>query len=218
MNIAFCYDQVFPARGGCGTYIPDLARRLTADGHEVHLLACSWDEAALGPGVRCHRLPTPRGPRFLRPWRFSTSCLDALRHTGHDVSVGFDKTWGQDVLYPQGGLHAASVEHNFRKFASPAAARLARWGKALDVAHWSFVRLERRQYQGSPISRQPCRRVLQIGDGELRSDSPVAASMSSACPALVTMVTIRRESGVNCGDSGWCSQARFQSGLPVSIS
>jgi UDP-glucose:(heptosyl)LPS alpha-1,3-glucosyltransferase len=86
----------------------------------------------------------------LRPWRFSAACLDALRHTGHDVSVGFDKTWGQDVLYPQGGLHAASVEHNFRKFASPSAARLARWGKALDLAHWSFARLERRQYLGSP--------------------------------------------------------------------
>jgi UDP-glucose:(heptosyl)LPS alpha-1,3-glucosyltransferase len=150
MKIAFCYEHVQPARGGCGTYIPDLARRLTADGHEVHLFACSWDAAALGPAVRCHRLPTPHGPRFLRPWHFSAACLDALRRTDHDVSVGFDKTWGQDVLYPQGGLHAASVEYNFRKFASPLMAALARWGKALDLAHWSFTRLERRQYLARP--------------------------------------------------------------------
>src|SRR5260370_507676 len=27
MNIALCYDQVLPARGGCGTYITDLERR-----------------------------------------------------------------------------------------------------------------------------------------------------------------------------------------------
>jgi UDP-glucose:(heptosyl)LPS alpha-1,3-glucosyltransferase len=150
MKIAFCYEHVQPARGGCGTYIPDLARRLTADGHEVHLLACTWDEAALGSGVRCHQLPTPRGPRFLRPWRFSAACLEALRSLDHDVSVGFDKTWGQDVLYPQGGLHAASAEHNLRKFASPIAATLAGWGKTLDLAHWSFTRLERRQYLSQP--------------------------------------------------------------------
>jgi UDP-glucose:(heptosyl)LPS alpha-1,3-glucosyltransferase len=150
MKIAFCYEHVQPSRGGCGTYIPDLSRRLVADGHEVHLYACSWDVEALGPGVRCHRLPTPRGPRFLRPWRFSASCLEALRHAGHDVSVGFDKTWGQDVLYPQGGLHAASVEHNFRKFASPVTATLARWARSLDLAHHSFTRLERRQYLGRP--------------------------------------------------------------------
>jgi UDP-glucose:(heptosyl)LPS alpha-1,3-glucosyltransferase len=150
MRIAFCYEHVLPARGGCGTYIPDLARRLHADGHEVHLFACTWDEAAIGPGVQCHRLPTPRGPRFLRPWHFSSSCAVALRHCDHDVSVGFDKTWGQDVLYPQGGLHVASVEHNLRKFSSPIAATLARLGKALDLAHWSFARLERRQYLTPP--------------------------------------------------------------------
>ena len=28
MNIAFCYESVVPARGGCETYIADLARRL----------------------------------------------------------------------------------------------------------------------------------------------------------------------------------------------
>src|SRR5438309_754496 len=27
MNIAFCYESVLPARGGCETYISDLARR-----------------------------------------------------------------------------------------------------------------------------------------------------------------------------------------------
>ena len=28
MNIAFCYESVLPARGGCEHYISDLARRL----------------------------------------------------------------------------------------------------------------------------------------------------------------------------------------------
>jgi UDP-glucose:(heptosyl)LPS alpha-1,3-glucosyltransferase len=149
MNIAFCYESVLPARGGCETYIGDLARRLLADRHEVHLYACRWDEQALPRGIQYHRLPAQRGPRFLRPWRFGRIVERALHGARHDVSLGFDKTWGQDVLYPQGGLHAASAEHNLRKYASPWTRGLARMIKAVDLAHWSFTRLERRQYLGA---------------------------------------------------------------------
>src|SRR5437879_9808830 len=101
MKIAFCYESVLPQRGGCETYIADLARRLIADRHEVHLYACRWDAAALSPAVHYHTLPPVHGPRFLRPWRFARACLQALSSGQHDVSVGFDKTYGQDVLYPQ---------------------------------------------------------------------------------------------------------------------
>src|SRR5215510_1135911 len=116
MNLAFCYESVLPARGGCETYIGDLARRLVADGHEVHLYACRWDQRCLPATMSFHQLPPLRGPRFLRPWRFGRLCLEAMRGNRHDVTVGFDKTWGQDVLYPQGGLHAASAEYNRHKF------------------------------------------------------------------------------------------------------
>ncbi len=146
MNIAFCYPSVLPARGGCETYIADLARRLAADGHRLRLYACQWNAAALPGSMQYHPVPQPRGPRCLRPWRFGAACERALRAGSHDVSVGFDKTWGQDVLYPQGGLHAAAAEHNLRKYRSPFVGHLARWTKALDLAHWSFSALERKQY------------------------------------------------------------------------
>ncbi|HKI30498.1 MAG TPA: glycosyltransferase family 4 protein [Gemmataceae bacterium] len=149
MNIAFCYENVLPSRGGCETYIADLARRLVADGHEVHLYACRWDATALPPAVQYHGLAVPSGPRFLRPWRFGRACERALRGANHDVSLGFDKTWGQDVLYPQGGLHAASAAHNLHKHRNPVARRLAGVVRALDVAHWSFTLLERKQYLGA---------------------------------------------------------------------
>ena len=109
MDIALCYESVLPARGGAETYIADLARRLARDGHAVHLYASRWEAAALPPATHFHRLDVPSGPRFLRPWRFGAACERALAHNAHDVSIGFDKTWGQDVLYPQGGLHAASA-------------------------------------------------------------------------------------------------------------
>jgi UDP-glucose:(heptosyl)LPS alpha-1,3-glucosyltransferase len=152
MKLALCYESVLPARGGCETYIADLSRRLVSDGHEVHLYACRWDADALPPAIHFHAIPSQRGPRFLRPWRFAAACERALSTSHHDVSIGFDKTWGQDVLYPQGGLHAASTEHNYYKHRSQWLRILARIAKRFDVAHWSFAALERRQYlQNAPL-------------------------------------------------------------------
>jgi len=146
MNIALCYENVLPARGGCETYISDLARRLIADRHDVHLYACRWDASALPAAMHFHGLAPVRGPRFLRPWRFARRCLAALASQGHDVSLGFDKTYAQDVLYPQGGLHAASFEHNLHKYPGKLKRGLVRALKFFDLAHWSFSRLEHRQY------------------------------------------------------------------------
>jgi UDP-glucose:(heptosyl)LPS alpha-1,3-glucosyltransferase len=148
MDIALCYENVLPARGGAETYIGDLARRLARDGHAVHLYAWRWDASSLPASTHYHRLDVHSGPRFLRPWRFGAACEAALKHANHDVSIGFDKTWGQDVLYPQGGLHAASAAHNRLKFASGFERTVAAIGKWLDPAAWSFARLERKQYLG----------------------------------------------------------------------
>lgn len=160
MNIALCYECVLPARGGCEMYIADLARRLSSDGHEVHIYASAVDSDALPAAVHHHALAVPRGPRFLRPWRFGNACERALHNAGHDVTVGFDKTWGQDVLYPQGGLHAASAEHNINKHRNPYMRGVARIIKSLDLAHWSFCVLEQKQYLGR-------RRPLVIVNSEM---------------------------------------------------
>ncbi|HEY2910772.1 MAG TPA: glycosyltransferase family 4 protein [Gemmataceae bacterium] len=149
MDIALCYERVLPARGGAETYIGDLARRLARDGHAVHLYASRWDAASLPASTHFHRIESPRGPRFLRPWRFAAACENALKFVHHDASIGFDKTWGQDILYPQGGLHAASAAHNRLKFSHEWERSLAAAGKWFDPAAWSFARLERKQYLGA---------------------------------------------------------------------
>jgi UDP-glucose:(heptosyl)LPS alpha-1,3-glucosyltransferase len=148
MNIAFCYENVMPSRGGCETYITSLAHRLVADGQEVHLYASRWDAAALPAGLHYHHVPAPRGPRFLRPWSFSAACRRSLAAACHDVTVGFDKIAGLDVSYPQGGLYAASAEHNLLKYRSRWTRGLARALKAIDPAHHSFLAMERTQYRG----------------------------------------------------------------------
>ena len=161
MDIALCYESVDPAKGGAETYISALMARLAADGHAVHLYAARWAEGAIPAGVTAHRLTIKSGPRFLRPWRFARACLAALAGHDHDVTVGFDKTFGQDVLYPQGGLHAASRAHNRRKGGTAAGRLLAAVGQALDPAGRSFAALEKRQYLGpnSPLI------VANSGDG-----------------------------------------------------
>jgi UDP-glucose:(heptosyl)LPS alpha-1,3-glucosyltransferase len=150
MQVGLCYESVLPARGGCEHYISDLARRLARDGHGVHLFASRWDAAALPASTIYHAIPTSTGPRFLRPWRFAQSCLDALQAHPVDVSLGFDKTWGQDILYPQGGLHSGSRRHNLLKHRPGLerfGIRLSRW---FNLASYSFRRLERRQYLTPP--------------------------------------------------------------------
>src|SRR5262245_44950366 len=148
MDIALCYESVLPARGGCEHYIGDLANRLARDGHAVHLYACRWDVDALPATIHYHRLPQVRGPRWRRPWRFAEACEQELAKNQHDVTMGFDKTWGQDMLYPQGGLHAASADHNLLKHWPGPARFLARMFKALDPAHRSFLQLDRTQSLG----------------------------------------------------------------------
>ena len=159
MRLAFCYESVLPARGGCETYIASLVRRLVADGHEVSLYACRWDAASLPPDLHYHKVRLLPLPRFLRPWAFGAACLRALRNAGPVVSVGFDKTWGLDVLYPQGGLYRATSVQNVLKFSAPwqrGLTQLLRW---TDPTHWSYVLLERKQYLSA---RRPL--VIAISD------------------------------------------------------
>jgi len=149
MNLAFCYENVDPARGGCETYISDFIRRLASDGHEVHLYASRWNERCLPASLKYHTIHRPRAPRFLRPWLFGRACRRAMAGQCHDVSIGFDKTWGQDVLYPQGGIYAASVEANLAKHGTAWMRQSARMVKSVDLAVQSYLALERRQYQHS---------------------------------------------------------------------
>jgi UDP-glucose:(heptosyl)LPS alpha-1,3-glucosyltransferase len=177
MNIALCYESVLPMRGGCETYIAGLARRLAADGHDVHLYAARWDPAALPPQLRYHLVRMPFSPRFLRPWFFSSACQKALRESRHDVTVGFDKICGLDVIYPQGGLYAATARHNLLKYRRSWQRRLMGFFKAFDPAHRSYLALERRQYRGtrrplvvaiSEMVRQHFQEYFQFSADDLR--------------------------------------------------
>lgn len=162
MNLAFTYESVIPAKGGCETYLADLLRRLDQDGHELHLYSVEYDASTLPARLCHHPLPRPRGPRFLRPWRFAAACEAALRGQSHDVVIGLVKTWAQDVLIPQGGLHVESARHSLRKTGG-LLPRAGHWLlQRLSPAFWSFQLLERKQYRRvpPPLVVAPSRLVL----------------------------------------------------------
>ncbi len=151
MIVAFCHENVDPARGGCETYIADLAQRMLADGHEIHLLSCHWNAKRLPRGIVVHPIHGVRAPRWLRPWLFGRACLQELKRFHHDVSIGFDKTWGQDLFYPQGGCYAASQEANLNKYAAGWRREFVRWLKRVDPAIQSFRFIERWQYHRARV-------------------------------------------------------------------
>jgi UDP-glucose:(heptosyl)LPS alpha-1,3-glucosyltransferase len=148
VNLAICHPVVVPARGGCETYVADLIRRLSGDGHTVHLYASSWDDSALPREVIIHSIPEKGWPRFLRPWRFSRACRDAMIDMPYDLSIGFDKMAGVDVLYPQGGLHSGATHQGLLKHRNALIRSLMTAVRGVDPAQLSFRAFERRQYLG----------------------------------------------------------------------
>jgi UDP-glucose:(heptosyl)LPS alpha-1,3-glucosyltransferase len=174
VRIAFCHENVLPARGGAETYVADFLRRLAAEGHDVHLYACRWAPAALPSAVTIHPLPPPLGPRFLRPWRFNAAVRDALDREHSDVSIGFDKTFGPDIYYPLGGLQPASAAGNRRKYRSRAIRTLAFAAKALDPAQHSFSRLESCELLG------PNPPLLVVNSDMVRADAQIHYGISPA--------------------------------------
>ena len=146
MRLAVNFRRVDPSRGGAETYVADLCRRLVQAGHRVDLYAHRWDERALHPAVRPVRVAATGWTRGQRLWSFAVNSEAALRRASYDCTIGFINTWHHDVLIPQGGVRAASLEANARRYPQG-------WRRALYLAaKWAdpkaplYRAIERRQY------------------------------------------------------------------------
>src|SRR5689334_216797 len=120
MRLALNFQRVDPARGGAETYVVDLCHRLVRAGHRVDLYAESWRDGVLPAEVNCIAVPAPGRTRLERTWNFARNSEEALGKASHDCSVGFINTWRHDVIIPQGGVHAGSLEANARRFPTAA--------------------------------------------------------------------------------------------------
>jgi UDP-glucose:(heptosyl)LPS alpha-1,3-glucosyltransferase len=155
MRIALNFRRVDPGQGGAETYVADLARRLTARGHAVDLYAESWAEGVLPGDVRCIRVPAHGRTRTSRIRNFAEASAAALGARGdeYDCTVGFINTYAHDVIIPQGGVHAASREHNARRFPAGWQRWLYRTAKAWQPRAGLYRELERKQYDPATGAR-----------------------------------------------------------------
>ena len=150
MKIAFTFEELNPAKGGCETYLVELLRRLARDDHELHLYGVAADPNALPPNLVFHPIAASKGPRFLKLWRFAAECERVLAGTDYDVVVGLTHTWRQDVLIPQGGLPTINARFNLQKYVDPITRGLSWLGQRLSPMHWSLAQIEHKTYVQAP--------------------------------------------------------------------
>lgn len=146
LHLAINFQRIDPSKGGAETYVADLCRQLARRGHRVDLYANSWVTGALPDEVRIHPVPTSGTTRAARIWNFAKNSADALSRTTHDCSVGFINTWAHDVIIPQGGVHAGSLECNARRFHPVWKRQLYLASKRWNPRHNLYRRIEERQY------------------------------------------------------------------------
>lgn len=105
MRIGIIKSNFFPSGGGSERYTNGLVAQLRVCGHEVHVLAARWDEAAPSAGVVLHRVPTIRGPAFARVLSFALNCRRAIAAAGCDLILSNERTLRQDICRAGGGCH-----------------------------------------------------------------------------------------------------------------
>ena len=101
-------DLLDVKRVGSERRYSELLRRLEAQrGHELHLFARRWDEAA-ARNIACHRVPV-RGPAAITPLLFALSAFLVVRRwrSRLDLVHSHTQSFGDDVVSPGGGAYLA---------------------------------------------------------------------------------------------------------------
>lgn len=154
MRLAITFQRVDPSKGGAETYVADLLRRLVADGQEVALFANEWDASLLPREVEVVPVEAAGPTRSRRIWDFAKNSETALKTQPFDCVIGLINTWHQDILIPQGGVHAASLEANGRRFPPGWRRSLYSRSKTLNPKWWGLYRaIEREQYDPARQTR-----------------------------------------------------------------
>ncbi len=148
MRLALNFPRIDPSRGGAETYVVDLCHRLVEDGHRVDLFANSWKPDALPNEVRTIFVDATGWTKAQRIWSFAKNSEAALIKVEdqYDCTVGFINTWHHDVIIPQGGVQAASLEANSKRFPHGWQRELYLIGKKANPKASIYRAIEARQY------------------------------------------------------------------------
>ncbi len=105
MRVALVLEQFEPLRGGLEQWTVRFAARLVDRGHEVHVVARSFDPRTREMPVIAHRLDGV-GPRLAFAEAAQAKLLEIVPDVIHDMGCG----WYCDVFHPHGGSWASITE------------------------------------------------------------------------------------------------------------
>jgi UDP-glucose:(heptosyl)LPS alpha-1,3-glucosyltransferase len=140
MKIALVLTKFNPARGGLEYWAWEYSRWLVRRGHDVHVLACRFDERIAAEGEIRHTVPD-RASRVERADAFAA----ALDRLGPDVIHDMGAGWRYDILHPQGDSAVAVWHNNFRFLPLPLRV-WKRLSRSQRQRYRDIAALERKQY------------------------------------------------------------------------
>lgn len=105
MKVALVIDHLDSGRGGGEGYASALAKGLFQRGHQVHVLANSFQGEIRG--IHTHTIPMLPYPRGAKVLSLCLALRSSLRKENFDVVQGFGATWEVDVHRPGGGSERA---------------------------------------------------------------------------------------------------------------
>lgn len=185
MRLALNFQKIDPAKGGAETYVVDLCHRLALAGHEIDLFAEEWKADALPSNLRTVRVEASGWTRWGRTWSFARNSERILRRVEdeYDCTVGLINTWHHDVIIPQGGVQAATLVANSKRFPRGWMRQSYILGKQANPKAWIYREIERRQYDPARGARVVA--VSRMVRGDLERHHGVARDRIHVIPNAI---------------------------------
>jgi UDP-glucose:(heptosyl)LPS alpha-1,3-glucosyltransferase len=148
MHIALI-RQRYSSLGGAENTLAHLAQEFIRQGHEVTILAASWQDAAqLIPvqGLHWRQVPV-KGGKVARTLGFALNTRKILRREKFDLIYSLERTLYQDVYRAGDGCHREWLARR-----RPFAGSLERLGRRLNPFHLVMLALEKQLLQSERLS------------------------------------------------------------------
>ncbi|NNJ26711.1 glycosyltransferase family 4 protein [Alienimonas chondri] len=151
MKIALTIEKVGSGFGGAENTVAMFAQVMHDAGHEVTIFARKAGGLDLPPAVRVELLPLGLlgKVRWLRAVRFAQAAANAVSGGRFDLTIGFNKTYAQDVLIAVAGAHPGTLEYNRARFRSPLKRAVWSLGKRINPTQIGYRWINRQAFGGN---------------------------------------------------------------------
>lgn len=135
MKIAIVRKKYNPF-GGAERYLNRLSSALTQGGHEVHVYANRWSDAA-DSHVVVHHVPMVGGLSLLKVWSFALAALAVVKPGEYDAILSNERLLSHDVFRVSDGVHRTWLRIRWRH-----ASWLKKVSLLVNPLHWSVRYLD----------------------------------------------------------------------------